>query len=234
MRRLGITGTAAMLMLLLLGAGVFEMGFAQQDNHNAPKRESAKQTRPAKQNQRSAPKTPQRQARSQPARQQPQRQARQQPRQRQQQRGRQARGQPARQRPQPQAELQLTQQQRRRQQGEQRSAWQQHRARSQSEDRNWQQRGGYNGYRVPTNYYRRHYGRGHEFRVYDLPFMEIGGYPSFQYGGYWLSLVDPIPPYWGNDWYQSDNVYVVYADNGYYLYDSNYPQEPGIAISINF
>jgi hypothetical protein len=120
------------------------------------------------------------------------------------------------------------------QEGEQRGAWQQRRAHSwQSEHRTWQQRGGYNGYRIPDDYFRSHYGRGHWFRVYSLPFMEVGGYPRFQYGGYWFSCVDPYPEYWGNTWYQTDDVYVNYVDNGYYLYNRRYPGRPGIAISIS-
>ena len=62
--------------------------------------------------------------------------------------------------------------------------------------------------------------------------MVVGGYPRFQYHGYWLSAVDPWPEYWGNDWYDNDDVYVTYVDNGYYLYNRRYPGV-GIAISIS-
>jgi hypothetical protein len=41
--------------------------------------------------------------------------------------------------------------------------------------------------------------------------------------------VDPWPEYWGSDWYDNDDVYVVYVDNGYYLYNRRYPNI-GIAI----
>lgn len=64
--------------------------------------------------------------------------------------------------------------------------------------------------------------------------MEVGGFPRFQYGGYWFSVVDPYPEFWGDDWYQTDDVYVAYNDNGYYLYDARYPGRPGLAISISF
>ena len=118
---------------------------------------------------------------------------------------------------------------------QQRGIWRQRRARNwQSEHRTWQQRGGYNGYRVPDAYYREHYGEGHSFRVYSLPFMFEGGDPRFQYGGYWFTVLDPVPEYWGSDWYQNDDVYVDYYDNGYYLYDRRYPGRPGLAISISF
>jgi hypothetical protein len=121
----------------------------------------------------------------------------------------------------------------REQQRIQQSAWQQHRSqRWDSDHRNWQQRGGYNGYRIPDDRYRGYFGRDHGFRIYGLPFLVVGGYPRFQYEGYWISLVDPWPEYWGNDWYDNDDVYVTYADNGYYLYNRRYPNV-GIAIRIS-
>jgi hypothetical protein len=119
------------------------------------------------------------------------------------------------------------------QQRVQRSAWQEHRSqRWDSDHRNWQQRGGYDGYRIPDDRYRGYFGRDHGFRIYGLPFLVVGGYPRFQYQGYWISLVDPWPEYWGNDWYDNDDVYVTYADNGYYLYNRRYPNV-GMAISIS-
>ena len=39
------------------------------------------------------------------------------------------------------------------------------------------------------------------------------------------------PEYWSNDWYDSDDVYVDYNDDGYYLYNRRYP---GDRISISF
>src|ERR1700758_3800400 len=115
----------------------------------------------------------------------------------------------------------------------QQSAWQEHRSqRWDSDHRNWQQRGGYNGYRIPDDRYRGYFGQDHGFRIYGLPFLVVGGYPRFQYEGYWISLVDPWPEYWGNDWYDNDDVYVTSADNGYYLYNRRYPNV-GIAIRIS-
>ncbi len=119
------------------------------------------------------------------------------------------------------------------QQRVERSAWQQHRSqRWDSDHRNWQQRGGYNGYRIPDERFRGYFGEGHGFRIYGLPFLVVGGYPRFQYDGYWFSMVDPWPEYWANDWYDTDDVYVAYVDNGYYLFDRRYPTV-GIAISIS-
>ena len=118
------------------------------------------------------------------------------------------------------------------QQRVQQSAWQEHRSRDwQSDHRNWQQRGGYRGYRIPDDRYRGYFGPSHGFRINGLPFLVVGGYPRFQYQGYWISAVDPWPEYWGNDWYDNDDVYVNYVDNGYYLYNRRYPGE-GIAINI--
>lgn len=113
------------------------------------------------------------------------------------------------------------------------SAWQQHSAANwHSDHRNWQQRGGYNGYRIPDNRYRGYFGRGHGFRIGGLPFLVVGGYPRFQYEGYWFSMIDPYPGYWTANWYDTDDVYVDYVDNGYYLYNRRYPGV-GIAISIS-
>jgi hypothetical protein len=111
------------------------------------------------------------------------------------------------------------------------SAWQQHRSgRWESDHRTWQQRGGYNGYRIPDDRFRGYFGEGHGFRIYGLPFLVVGGFPRFQYNGYWFSMIDPYPESWASDWYDTDDVYVAYVDNGYYLYDRRYP---GVGIAIN-
>src|SRR6185295_10197371 len=114
----------------------------------------------------------------------------------------------------------------------QQSVWQQHRSQNwQSDHRTWQQRGGYRGYRIPDDRYRGYFGPSHRFRINGLPFRVVGGYPRFQYQGYWISTVDPWPETWGNDWYDNDDVYVNYVDNGYYLFNRSYPGQ-GIAINI--
>jgi len=59
----------------------------------------------------------------------------------------------------------------------------------------------------------------------------VGGYPRFQYGGYWFSVVDPWPEYWPEDWYDNDDVYIEYFDDGYYLCNRRYPGDR-IAISV--
>lgn len=112
------------------------------------------------------------------------------------------------------------------------NTWQDHRARSwQSDHRSWRQRGGYNGYRIPEDRYRGYFGPQHWFRISGLPFAVDGGYPRFQYEGYWITLRDPWPENWSNDWYDNDDVYVDYRDDGYYMYNRRYPD---VAIAISF
>jgi hypothetical protein len=114
----------------------------------------------------------------------------------------------------------------------QRGAWRERRARDwQFEHRTWQQRGGYRGYRVPGDRLGRYFGPRHGFRIYGLPFLVVGGYPRFQYGGYWIRFMDPWPEYWPDDWYETDDVYVAYSGDGYYLFNRQYPFA-GIAVEV--
>ncbi len=81
--------------------------------------------------------------------------------------------------------------------------------------------GGSHG-RISDDHYRSNFGSEHRFHV------NRGEYDSrrFEYGGYSFGFVDPWPVEWAYD----DDVYVVYADNGYYMYDRVHP---GARISIN-
>ena len=125
-----------------------------------------------------------------------------------------------------------SEQEQHRQEGEQRAAWTDHRAHNwKSEHRDWHERGGYNGYRIPEDRYRGYFGAEHAFRIYTYPVVIVGGDPRFQYGGFWFSAVDPWPEYWSANWYDNDDVYITYADDGYYLYNRRYPQDR-IAISV--
>ncbi len=109
--------------------------------------------------------------------------------------------------------------------------WQDYRARGwQREHRTWVQRGGYHGYRIPHERYVMYCGPRHLFRVHTLPVVVVGGYPRFHYNGFWFSLVDPWPEFWGANWYETDDVYVEYVNDGYYLYNHRHP---GVAIAIN-
>ena len=117
-------------------------------------------------------------------------------------------------------------------QTEQKGVWQQHRAQNwQTEHQTWQQRGGYTGYRIPKDRYHGHFGRNHFFRIYSLPMQIYGGFPRFQYNGYWFCMLDPWPESWSEGWYENDDVYVIYSNDGYYLYNRSHPGV-GIAISV--
>jgi hypothetical protein len=76
--------------------------------------------------------------------------------------------------------------------------------------------------RISEAHYSASFGSGHSFHV------NRGDYDHrrFQYGGYSFGFVDAWPVAWG----YSDDVYVVYADGGYYMYDAFHP---GLRISIN-
>src|SRR5712692_2354853 len=216
MKVIGITSTAILSLLL----GIAAPAYAQQEQHGE------KQDHPEQQQSKHEQAKPKQQHAQQKLRQgQNKQQQHDQQQQRQEQNKQQQHAQQQRGNEQPQR----TQEQQRVQQ----AAWQEHRSqRWDSDHRNWQQRGGYNGYRIPDDRFRGYFGQDHGFRIYGLPFLVVGGYPRFQYDGYWFSLVDPWPEYWANDWYDTDDVYVAYVDNGYYLFDRRYPTV-GIAISIS-
>lgn len=98
------------------------------------------------------------------------------------------------------------------------------------EHHSWHERGGYHGYRIPEDRFRAHFGRGHWFRVHDVPVLVVDGSPRFQFGGFWFDVVDPCPETWSPAWYRTDDVYVDYVNDGYYMYNRRHP---GIAIAIN-
>jgi hypothetical protein len=109
--------------------------------------------------------------------------------------------------------------------------WYGHRAKHwEHEHRSWHDRGGYRGYRIPPDRFRAHFGRAHWFRVHSAPLVVVGGFPRFQYGGFWFSVVDPWPEYWAPNWYEADDVYVDYVNDGYYMYNRRHP---GVAVAVN-
>src|SRR5581483_11417618 len=111
------------------------------------------------------------------------------------------------------------------------STWQQDRARNwQNEHRTWAQRGGYGGYYIPQDRFSLYFGTRHPFQIQNRPLI-VAGYPRFQYGGFWFMMVDPWPEYWSDNWYASDDVYIDYNDDGYYLYNRTRPG-PAIAITV--
>jgi hypothetical protein len=220
MKRFGIISTGVLLLLL----GTTASTNAQQDQ-----RQEAK---PPKQGQQSKPEKRQPDSNKQ---QQDQKKGRvQQPdRNKQQQQHAQKQQQDQnRQQQHQQQDNRASQQRQRVQHDQQREVWQQHRARDwQSEHRDWRQRGGYTGYRIPDAHYRGSFGANHWFRIHRYPMELYGGYPRFQYGGFWFGFMDPWPEYWADDWYDNDDVYVVYSEDGYYLYNRRYPRDR-IAITV--
>jgi hypothetical protein len=112
-----------------------------------------------------------------------------------------------------------------------REVWQGHRAQHWAhEHHTWRERGGYRGYRIPDDRFRAHFGRGHWFHIYSVPIVVAEGRPRFQYGGFWFSVVDPWPEYWARNWYETDDVYVDYVNDGYYMFNRRHP---GVAVAVN-
>ncbi|MGA7411062.1 MAG: hypothetical protein WBW33_11290, partial [Bryobacteraceae bacterium] len=109
------------------------------------------------------------------------------------------------------------------------SSWQQSSANWSVDHRGWDQRGGYGGYYIPENSYSLYFGTSHYFRLRTQPVMYMG-YPRFAYGGYSFMMLDPWPQDWAQNWYDADDLYIDY-DNGYYLYNRDYPQER-LAVTI--
>ena len=83
-------------------------------------------------------------------------------------------------------------------------------------------RGGHDHGRISSAHYESRFGREHSFHV------NRGDYNHrrFRYGGYAFGFVDPWPMGWG----YSDDVYVEYTDDGYFMYNRFHP---GVRISIN-
>ncbi len=204
-----------------------------QEQSAKPEKER-QQARPARQEE------PQRQQAARPERPQPQarptRQGKQsQAREQRAERPSNLRGQPE----QPQREQQRLQQAKRptpavqrRREVEHRTVWQGHRAQNwQAEHRSWQDRGGYKGYRIPEARYRGHFGPEFGFRMFTFPLVVVGGFPRFQFGGFWFSVMDPWPEYWSDNWYGNDDMYIDYWEGGYYLHNRRHPMDR-IAITV--
>src|SRR3984893_15091831 len=209
MKPVGLISTGVLLLLL----GAVAPTHAQQEQHEQdakhPKQEE--QAKPEKQQQDQNRQQQQDQNRQQQhAQQQQQDQNRQQQHAQQQQQDQNRQKQHAHQQQQDQNKQQQhahqqvnrpSQQDQHRHEGEQRVAWQGDRAHNwQSKHRTWQQRGGYNGYRIPEDRYRGDFGPDHVFRIYSYPVVVVGGYPRFQYGGFWFSVVDPFQEYLAGHW----------------------------------
>lgn len=82
---------------------------------------------------------------------------------------------------------------------------------------------GNRGARVPEDQFRAHFGRQHTF-VVNRPVI-IDNRPRFQYSGYWFEFVDV----WPSDWAYTDECYIDYVDDGYYLFN---PYHPGFRLAV--
>jgi hypothetical protein len=98
------------------------------------------------------------------------------------------------------------------------------------EHHSWRERGGYRGYRIPDERFHAYFGRGHWFRVHSVPVIVVDRRPRFQYAGLWFTMVEPWPEVWAPTWYQTDDVYVDYVNDGYYLCNRSHP---GVSVAVN-
>jgi outer membrane biosynthesis protein TonB len=99
---------------------------------------------------------------------------------------------------------------------------QQEKQSAQQSPRDAENRAGGGHGRITDQHYSASFGSEHHFRV------NRGDYDNrrFEYGGYSFGFIDP----WPSAWYYSDDVYVVYDNGGYYMYDAVHP---GIRISVS-
>ncbi len=243
MKQIGIISATAFFLLF----GIAAPADARQDQQDKPQKQEEKakperkeqQAKPEKQQQAKAPRQeqqakPEKQQQARGQQEQQRQQRRQQDKSAKQEHVQQVKDKQDQQRQQQRQQQanRSSQQEQHGQRGQQQAVWQDHRAHNwQSEHRDWQQRGGYNGYRIPEERYRGYFGPDHAFRIYSYPVEVYGGYPRFQYGGFWLGLMDPWPEYWSDDWYDNDDVYVDYSGDGYYIYNRRYPRDR-IAITV--
>jgi hypothetical protein len=73
------------------------------------------------------------------------------------------------------------------------------------------------GTRIPEEKFRATFGRQHTF-VINRPVV-IEGQPRFQYAAYWFEIYDP----WPAQWAYTDDFYIDYVDDDYYLFDALHP-----------
>jgi hypothetical protein len=104
--------------------------------------------------------------------------------------------------------------------------WKAHRARDwNGEHIGWTKRGGYKGARIPERRFDDGFGRSHPFRMSAYHVAVVRGHPRFERGGYYFTVLDPWPESWSDDWIRSDDVFLVWDDDGYYLVNPRHPGE---------
>jgi len=205
MKLLGVIGTTGMFLLLGTTAAAYApQDRPEQQDEKAKPEKGGEKAKPAKQDEKAKPA---KQDARQPKQEQQDKSAKQDARQPKQEQQDKPAKQDARQaRPEQQ----------------ERPAQQQEKQSAQQSPRDGENRGGGDHGRITEEHYRSSFGSGHNFRV------NRGDYDNrrFEYGGYSFGFIDP----WPSDWYYTDDVYVVYDNGGYYMYDVVHP---GIRISVN-
>jgi cytoskeletal protein RodZ len=223
MKQIRFIGTG--VLLLFLGSIVPTYALQEQHEQEAKPEKQEQQAKPEKQEQQKAPQ----QAKGQGQQQKPETQAK--PEKPQPQKApEQAKGQEQQQKPEQQAkpekQKQNQAQQAKPEKPQQQKATQQAKLAPQQESQPSRANGGTSGGgahgRISDDHYRASFGDSHRFHVNE------GDYRNrrFQYGGYSFGFVDP----WPEGWLYTDDVYIVYTDDGYYMYDSFHP---GIRIAVN-
>jgi hypothetical protein len=79
--------------------------------------------------------------------------------------------------------------------------------------------------RIPDPQFHQYFGRDHRFSIGVEPVI-VGGFPRFQYSGFWFVLEEPWPGYWV---YGDPDFYILFTDGNYWL--CNY-DDPGVQIEL--
>src|SRR5260370_39840405 len=180
MKPVGLIGMAVLLLLGTVGPT-----YAQQEQQQEDKSQKHEQkAKPEKQQEAKPQKQEEQQAKGQQEQEKKQKQESKSARQEQQQEAKPQKQEQQREKGQQKQQQanQPSQKEQHQQRGEQQAAWEGRRAHNwKSEHRDWQQRGGYNGYRIPEDRYRGNFGPSHALRIYSYPVVVVGRYPRFQY-----------------------------------------------------
>lgn len=82
--------------------------------------------------------------------------------------------------------------------------------------------------RIPDNDFKAHFGRPHSFAVRQVVTTTriVPNQTQFAYGGYTFIFLDP----WPDDWAPTDDCYIDYMDDQYFLIDLAHP---GVRIALS-
>jgi hypothetical protein len=90
--------------------------------------------------------------------------------------------------------------------------------------RQYHPRGGERIVQIPQEQFQAQFGQAHTFNMPGPPMM-VGGFPRFQYSGFWFVLEEP----WPNYWVDNDEFYITFDGGLYWLCDYN---DPGVQIEL--